>query len=182
MRLSDFYDARVIYGIPLVAASLFFTGCAVRPADQSAALLESPVQTDSAQALQRMLQSKDSNKTSWQLLAIRALLREGKNQQATDLFSQLLPKLDDAQQQERSLLAVELKLAQNDFTAAQTLLAKINPADLKGTQAERPGAGGGAGGVSKNTLLPPLPGADKAGHRLPAPRSAAALACCHAGL
>ncbi|KAF6706031.1 penicillin-binding protein activator [Enterobacter hormaechei] len=137
MRLSDFYDARVIYGIPLVAASLFFTGCAVRPADQSAALLESPVQTDSAQALQRMLQSKDSNKTSWQLLAIRALLREGKNQQATDLFSQLLPKLDDAQQQERSLLAVELKLAQNDFTAAQTLLAKINPADLKGTQAAR---------------------------------------------
>lgn len=137
MRLSDFYDARVIYGIPLIAASLFFTGCAVRPADQSAALLESPVQIDSAQALQRMRQSKDNNKISWQLLAIRALLREGKCQQAADFFSQLPQKLDDVRRQEQSLLAVELKLAQNDFTAAQTLLAKINPDDLKGTQTAR---------------------------------------------
>ncbi|EBB6210750.1 MULTISPECIES: hypothetical protein [unclassified Salmonella] len=45
-----------------------------------------------------------------------------------------------------------------------------------------PEQAGVLGGVSKNTLLPPLPGADKAGHRLPAPQSAAALACRHAGL
>ncbi|MGC6031379.1 penicillin-binding protein activator [Enterobacter kobei] len=137
MLLYDHLSKRATYCLPLIAAALFFTGCAVPPSDRSAALLESPVQIDSAQALQRMRQSQDSNKTSWQLLAIRSLLREGKNQQAAELFSQLPQKLDDARRQEQSLLAVELKLAQNDFTAAQTLLAKINPDDLKGTQAAR---------------------------------------------
>ncbi|HHA1936133.1 TPA: penicillin-binding protein activator [Enterobacter ludwigii] len=137
MRLSDFNGTRALYGIPLVAAALFFTGCAVRPAVQSAALLESPVQTDSAQALLRMQHSEGSSKTSWQLLAVRALLREGKNQQAADLFSQLPPEMDKAQQQEQSLLAVELKLTQGDFTGVQTLLAKISPADLKGAQLAR---------------------------------------------
>lgn len=137
MRLSDSYGTRALYGIPLIAAALFFTGCAVRPANQSAALLESPVQTDSVQATLRMRQSQGSSKTSWQLLTIRALLREGKNQQAADLFSQLPPKMGDAQQQEQSLLAVELKLAQGDFTGAQTGLTKIRPSALKGSQAAR---------------------------------------------
>lgn len=137
MLLSDCFCKRATLGLPLIVAALFFTGCAVPPSDRSTALLESPVQIDSAQALQRMRQSQGINTTSWQLLAIRALLREGKNQQAAELFSQLPQKMDDARRQEQSLLAVELKLAQNDFTAAQTLLAKINPADLKGTQAAR---------------------------------------------
>ncbi|KNC91782.1 penicillin-binding protein activator [Trabulsiella odontotermitis] len=137
MRLPDFYGTRALYGIPLIAAVLFFTGCAVRPADQSAALLESPVQAGSAQALLRMQHSQGGSKTSWQLLAIRALLREGQNQQAADLFSQLPPKMDDAQQQEQSLLAVELKLAQGDFTGAQMLLMKIRPSALKGSQTAR---------------------------------------------
>ncbi|WP_336241793.1 penicillin-binding protein activator [Citrobacter freundii] len=137
MRLSDFYGARALYGIPLIAAVLFFTGCAVRPADQSAALLESPVQTDATQALLRMQHSEGTSKTSWQLLTIRALLREGKNQQAAELFSQLLPKMDEAQKQEQSLLAVELKLAQGDLAGAQTLLTNISPDGLKGAQLAR---------------------------------------------
>lgn len=137
MRLSDFYGTRALYGIPLIAAALFFTGCAVRPADRSAVLLDSPVQTDAAQAQLRMQHSQGSSKTSWQLLAIRALLREGKNQQAADLFSQLSPEMDKAQQQELSLLAVELKLAQGDFTGAQMLLTKISPDGLKGAQLAR---------------------------------------------
>lgn len=114
LYLSDFYGARALYGIPLIAAVLFFTGCAVRPVDRSAALLDSPVQTDAAQALLRMQHSEGTSKTSWQLLAVRALLREEKNQQAADLFSQLPSEMDKAQQMEQSLLAVELKLAQAD--------------------------------------------------------------------
>ncbi|ELD3253956.1 penicillin-binding protein activator [Enterobacter hormaechei] len=137
MRLSDFYGARALYGIPLIAAALFFTGCAVRPVDRSTALLESPVQTDATQALLRMQHSKGTSKTSWQLLAIRALLRDGKNQQAADLFSQLPPEMDKAQQQEQSLLAVELKLAQGDLTGAQTLLTNISPDGFKGAQLAR---------------------------------------------
>ncbi|MFZ4221530.1 penicillin-binding protein activator, partial [Enterobacter ludwigii] len=69
--------------------------------------------------------------------AIRALLREGQNQQAGDLFSQLSPKMDDAQKQEQSLLAAELKLAQGDVAGARTRLANISPADLKGSQTVR---------------------------------------------
>ncbi|MGP8939917.1 penicillin-binding protein activator [Enterobacter soli] len=137
MRSSGFPDIKTLYGILLVAAVLFFTGCAVRPAGQSAALLESPVQTDSAQAMLQMQHSQGRSKTSWQLLTIRALLREGKNQQAADLFSQLPPKMDDAQQLEQSLLAVELKLAQGDFAGAQTRLANIRPSALKGSQTAR---------------------------------------------
>ncbi|MGN5575262.1 penicillin-binding protein activator [Enterobacter sp. Lyrl_3] len=137
MLLSDCFCKRATHGLPLIVAALFFTGCAVRPVDRSAALLESPEQIDSAQALQRMRQSQDISKSSWQLLAIRSLLREGKNKQAAELFSQLPQKMDDVQRQEQSLLAVELKLTQNDVAGAQTLLAKINPADLKGNQAAR---------------------------------------------
>ncbi|HBC0589364.1 TPA: hypothetical protein I3599_004738 [Enterobacter cloacae] len=73
------------------------------------------MQADSVQALQRMQQSTGSSKTSWQLLAVRALLREGKDQQAVDLFSQLPPEMDKAQQMEPSLLAVEPKLGQADM-------------------------------------------------------------------
>ncbi|MFZ5274852.1 penicillin-binding protein activator [Enterobacter asburiae] len=137
MHPTDFTGIKTLYFTPLVVAVLLFTGCAIRPVDRSVALLVSPVQIDSAQALQRMQQSTDGSKTSWQLLTIRALLREGKNQQAADLFSQLLPKMDDAQKQERSLLAVELRLAQGDFTEAQTLLKNISPADLKGSRIAR---------------------------------------------
>ncbi|KFD24884.1 hypothetical protein GYRE_00742 [Yokenella regensburgei ATCC 49455] len=132
MQLSGCFCKNVTHGFLLISAALFFTGCAVRPVDRGTDLLESPVQNDSAQALRRMQQSTGSSKTSRQLLAIRALLREGKNQQAADLFSQLLPKMDDAQKQEQSLLAVELKLAQGDFTGAQRLLTKISPDGLKG--------------------------------------------------
>ncbi|KFD24805.1 hypothetical protein [Yokenella regensburgei] len=105
MRSSDFPGIKTLYGIPLIAALLFFTGCAVRPADQSAVLLESPVQTDTVQALKRMEHSEGSSKTSWQLLAIRALLGEGKSGQASNLLNQLPQKMNDAQHQEQLLLA-----------------------------------------------------------------------------
>lgn len=79
-----------------------------------------------------MQQSTGDRKTSWQLLAIRSLLRESKNQQASALFSRLPVKLDAAQCQERSLLVVELKLAQNDIAGAQPLLAKISLSGSRG--------------------------------------------------
>ena len=70
-------------------------------------------------------------KTNWQLLAIRALLQEGKKQQAIDLFNQLPANLNSTQAREQSLLAVEVKLAQNDYQAARNLLAKIDPTNLE---------------------------------------------------
>ncbi|MCZ5638832.1 hypothetical protein O5511_03680 [Escherichia coli] len=50
------------------------------------------------------------------------------------MFNQLPQELNDAQRREKTLLAVEIKLAQKDFAGAQNLLAKITPADLEQNQ------------------------------------------------
>jgi hypothetical protein len=84
-----------------------------------------------------MQQSSDDSKTNWQLLAIRALLKEGKSQQAIELFNQLPQKLSDTQRREQSLLAVEIKLAQKDIAGAQALLDKLTPADFDQNQQAR---------------------------------------------
>lgn len=137
MTPSDCLRTTNVRCLLLIVAALCFTGCGTRSVDRSAALLESPVQTDSAYCLQQMQQSTGDRKTSWQLLAIRSLLRESKHQQAGALFSRLPVKLDAAQRQERSLLAVELKLAQNDIAGAQALLAKTGPSGFRGKQLSR---------------------------------------------
>ncbi|AMZ77789.1 MULTISPECIES: penicillin-binding protein activator [Enterobacter] len=137
MQPSEFRGLNILYFIPLIAAIILFTGCAVHSVDRSTALLESPVQTDSEMALQRTEKSHGSSRTSWQLLTIRAFLREGKNQQASELFSRLPQNMDSAQHQEQLLLAVELKLAQGDVTGARALMMKISPADLHGDQSLR---------------------------------------------
>ncbi|MEG0099047.1 MAG: penicillin-binding protein activator, partial [Citrobacter sp.] len=82
-------------------------------------------------------QSSDDSKTNWQLLAIRALLKEGKSQQAIDLFNQLPQNLNDTQRREQSLLAVEIKLAQKDVAGAQALLEKLTPTDFDQNQQAR---------------------------------------------
>ncbi len=84
-----------------------------------------------------MQQSADDSKTNWQLLAIHALLKEGKSQQAVDLFNQLPQNLNDTQRREQSLLAVEIKLAQKDVAGAQALLDKLKPADFAPNQQAR---------------------------------------------
>jgi hypothetical protein len=55
--------------------------------------MQGTAQADSGFYLQQMQQSSDDSKTNWQLLAIRALLKEGKSQQAIELFNQLPQKL-----------------------------------------------------------------------------------------
>ena len=124
--------------LPVVLAALFFAGCGTqKSADQTAAHLEGSAQADSSYYLQQMQQSSDDSKTTWQLLAIRALLKEGQSQKAQELFSQLPQNLSETQRQEQALLAVELKLAQNDPAAAKALLAKLDPASVRKDQQAR---------------------------------------------
>ena len=66
-----------------------------------------------------MSQSSNDTGINWQLLAIRALLKEGKTQQAAELFNQLPHELNDAQRLEQSLLSAELKVALKDYAAAK---------------------------------------------------------------
>src|SRR5699024_9426772 len=110
--------------LPVLLAALIFAGCSTQAPDQSAALLQGETTAGSAYYLQQMQQSADDSKTNWQLLAIRALLKEGKPQQAVQLYNQLPQELTAAQVREQQLLVAVVKIAQKDFNAASALLEK----------------------------------------------------------
>ena len=127
---STFSRMKAARCLPVILAALIFAGCGTQAPDQSAAQLQGATQADSGFYLQQMQQSSNDSKTNWQLLAIRALLKEGKSQQALELYNQLPHELNAAQRQEQSLLAVEVKLAQKDFAGAQALLQKLKADDF----------------------------------------------------
>ncbi|AYZ52445.1 penicillin-binding protein activator [Klebsiella oxytoca] len=134
---STFLRSKPVRCLPVLLAALIFAGCGTHTPDQSTAYLQGTAQVDSSYYLQQMQQSSNDSKTNWQLLAIRALLKEGKKPQAVELFNQLPSGLNAAQSRERSLLAVEVKLAQNDFQGAQALLSKLDPASFEQNQLPR---------------------------------------------
>lgn len=134
MVLSTLLRSKAARGLPVILAALIFAGCGTQTPDQSTAHLEGTAQADSGYYLQQMQQSSDNSKTNWQLLAIRALLKEGKSQQAMELLNQLPSQLSDAQRREQALLTAELKVSQQDYPGAQALMGKINPGDLDKNQ------------------------------------------------
>lgn len=134
---SKFIRSKAGRCLPVVLAALFFAGCTTKAPDQSNAHIQGKATADSAYYLQQMQQSADDSKTTWQLLAIHALLKEGKTQQAVDLYNQLPKEMNDAQRHEQALLVPEIKIAQKDYAAASSSLAKINPADLNKNQQAR---------------------------------------------
>ena len=127
---STFLRSKATRCLPVLLAALLFAGCGTQSTDQSSAHMQGTTQADSGFYLNQMQQSSDDSKTNWQLLAIRALLKEGKTQQASDLFGQLPQDLNDAQRKEQSLLAAELRLAQKDVAGAQAALGTLKPADF----------------------------------------------------
>ncbi|MGY5955290.1 penicillin-binding protein activator [Kosakonia sp. BK9b] len=137
MLPSRYLRSKATRCLPVVLAALLFAGCGTQSTDQSSTHMQGSAQADSSFYLQQMQQSTDDSKTNWQLLAIRALLKEGKTQQASELFAQLPQDLNDNQRKEYALLAAEMKLAQQDFAGAQALLGKIDPADLEQNQQAR---------------------------------------------
>jgi len=135
---STFLRSKAVRCLPVIVAALLFAGCGTQQTqDQSASHLQGTAQADSGYYLQQMQQSANDSKTNWQLLAIRALLKEGKSQQAVELFGQLPQELSSEQRQEQSLLAVEIKLAQKDFNGAEALLGKIDQGSLNKAQQAR---------------------------------------------
>lgn len=99
--------------------------------------MQGTAQADSGFYLQQMSQSSNDTKTNWQLLAIRALLKEGKTQQAAELFNQLPKDLNDVQRREQSLLSAELKVALKDYDAAKKILGDIDVSALDKNQQAR---------------------------------------------
>lgn len=137
MLPSKFLPSKATRCLPVVLAALFFAGCGTQSTDQSAAHMQGAAQADSGYYLQQMQQSSDDSKTNWQLLAIRALLNEGKTQRANELFDQLPQNLNDTQRNERALLDAGIKMSQGNAAGALALLEKLDPARLERAQQER---------------------------------------------
>ena len=129
--------SKAVRCLPVVLAALLFAGCGTQAPDQSTAYMQGEAQANSAYYLQQMQQSSNDTKTNWQLLAIRALIQEGKRQQATELYQQLPEKLNDAQRRERSLLDVELILANKNYQGAAAQLASLDTSDFSDAQKAR---------------------------------------------
>ncbi|EPE0992256.1 penicillin-binding protein activator [Cronobacter sakazakii] len=137
MAPSKFSGSKAARCLPVLLAALFFAGCVTQTADQSTAHMQGEAKADSGFYLHQMEQSRDDSKTNWQLLAIRALLSEGKRERAMTLYGELPQNLTDAQRREASLLEAQIKLAQQDYQGAAALLDKINAADLNDEQKAR---------------------------------------------
>lgn len=132
-----FLRKKAAHSVPLLLAALIFTGCGTKAPDQSTAHMQGSAQADSGFYLQQMSQSTNDTRINWQLLAIRALLKEGKTQQAAELFSQLPQDLNDTQRHEQTLLSAELKVAQKDYDGAKKILGTIDLSTLDKNQQAR---------------------------------------------
>ncbi|MDR3430589.1 MAG: penicillin-binding protein activator [Rouxiella aceris] len=88
--------------------------------------------------LKQAQQSSDDNKADWQLLAIRALLREGKIADAANQLGQMPQQgLSSSQLQEQQLVNAEILTAQKNYPAASAALSKINSDSLNADQKAR---------------------------------------------
>ncbi|HBL8928137.1 penicillin-binding protein activator [Enterobacter hormaechei] len=132
-----FLRKKAAHSVPLLLAALIFTGCGTQAPDQSTAHMQGSAQADSGFYLQQMSQSSNDTRINWQLLAIRALLKEGNTQQAAELFSQLPQDLNDDQHHEQTLLSAELKVALKDFDGAKKILGTIELSALDKNQQAR---------------------------------------------
>lgn len=123
--------------MPVLLAALIFTGCTSQNPQTPAVNVQGAATGTSDYYLQQMQQSSDDNKVDWQLLAIRALLNEGKIPQANEQLANLPQKLSDTQHQELLLLQAQLKVTQQDPVGAGQLLKQIDSDSLSKDQQAR---------------------------------------------
>ncbi|MBO8132701.1 penicillin-binding protein activator [Dickeya fangzhongdai] len=125
--------------VPVMLAALFLAGCPSQAPQDTATQqhVEGKAGASSDYYLQQMQQSGDDSKAGWQLLAIHALIQEGKLPQANGQLNALPSQLSDKQRQEQRLLTAELAVAQNDLNAANSTLAQLDVKSLSPQQQER---------------------------------------------
>ncbi|MCR1567352.1 penicillin-binding protein activator [Mixta sp.] len=123
--------------VPVLLAGLILAACTGQGPQAPAVNVQGPATGTSDYYLQQVQQSPDDNKADWQLLAIRALLNEGKYPQANQQMSQLPQQLSDVQRLELQLLTAQLRLGGQDIATAQEILAKLDPAAMSKDQQQR---------------------------------------------
>lgn len=123
--------------MPVIVATLLLAGCPGQAPQTPPANIQDEASASSDYYLQQMQQSSDDNKADWQLLAIRALLREGKLPQANQQLGALPQNLSGERQTERQLLSAELQIAGKNLSAARNTLNGIDNNALSPNQRVR---------------------------------------------
>ncbi|MBL3522720.1 penicillin-binding protein activator [Serratia plymuthica] len=121
----------------VIAAALFLAGCPSQAPQTPPANIQDEASASSDYYLKQLQQSSDDNKADWQLLAIRALLREGKLPQASEQLNQLSKNLSSVQQVERQLLTAELQVANKSYVSARSTLGHLDSGSLSANQLVR---------------------------------------------
>ncbi|RJF54205.1 penicillin-binding protein activator [Serratia inhibens] len=121
----------------VIAAALFLAGCPGQAPQTPSVNIQDEASASSDYYLKQLQQSSDDNKADWQLLAIRALLREGKLPQAGEQLKQLPKNLSSVQQVERQLLTAELQVANKSYVSARSTLGHLDNGSLSANQLVR---------------------------------------------
>ncbi|QHM78068.1 Penicillin-binding protein activator LpoA [Mixta theicola] len=123
--------------VPVLLAGLILAACTGQTPQAPSVDIQGPAMGTSDYYLQQVQQSPNDNKADWQLLAIRALLNEGKYPQAGQQINQLPQSLSDTQRLELQLLTAQLRLGGQDVANAQGILAKLDPSAMSKDQQRR---------------------------------------------
>ncbi|WP_196062297.1 MULTISPECIES: penicillin-binding protein activator [unclassified Serratia (in: enterobacteria)] len=137
MLSSTFLRTKAGRLVPVVLAALLLAGCPSQVPQTPPSNIQDEASANSDYYLQQLQQSSDDNKADWQLLAIRALTREGKLPQANEQLSTLPQNLTSTQQLERQLLSAELQVANKNLSAARDALNNIDSSALSPNQLVR---------------------------------------------
>ncbi|MFC0228190.1 penicillin-binding protein activator [Serratia aquatilis] len=137
MLSSTFVRTKAVRLVPVILAALLLAGCPSHAPQTTPSNIQDEASANSDYYLQQLQQSSDDNKADWQLLAIRALTREGKLPQAAEQLSTLPQGMTGTQLQEQQLLNAELQVADKNFAAARDSLNQIDSSALSPNQLVR---------------------------------------------
>jgi outer membrane PBP1 activator LpoA protein len=134
MPFSTTFRTRAGRLIPAVIAAILLASCSSKAPQAPKGNIPSEATNSSDYYLQQAQQSSDDSKAQWQLLAIRAMLREGKLPQAEDQLNKLPGNLTAETQKEQQLLTAELFIRERKYSQAAKWLSKLTPATLSDAQ------------------------------------------------
>lgn len=123
--------------LPALLAALILAACSGQAPQTPSGSVQAKAAANSDYYLQQMQQAGNDSKTDLQLLAIHALIAEGKTDQAQQQLGTLPQALSDVQHQEQLLSTAELAVAQHRPQDAAAALQKIDEGRLSADQQTR---------------------------------------------
>ncbi|WP_213990854.1 penicillin-binding protein activator [Sodalis sp. dw_96] len=123
--------------IPAVLVALILAACSGQAPQTPSGTAQTKTGANADYYLQQMQQAGNDTKTDYQLLAIRALINEGRLDQAQQQLGTLPQPLSDVQQREQLLLSAELAVAQKRPQDAAAITQKMDSSQLTPDQQAR---------------------------------------------